>query len=54
MAKSLDEEEVVCEHQDLFSDEIPSLTPKRGINFPIELIPGKIVVLKEPYQMSVP
>ena len=51
---SLDEVEVVWEYEDLFCDEILSLTPKWGTIFSIELIQGEKVVLKEPYKMSVP
>ena len=36
----------------MFPDDIPGLTPKRDIDFTIELVPGVVIVSKTPYRMS--
>ena len=36
----LDLPQVVCEYEDIFSDELPGLPPQRDVEFCIELHPG--------------
>ena len=38
----------------MFPDEIPGLSPKRDIDFTIELVPGAAPVSKTPYRMGTP
>ena len=39
---------------DFFPDEILGITPKRDIDFTIELVPGTAPVSRAPYRMSTP
>eukprot|EP00253_Pinus_taeda_P022926 PITA_22926 len=45
---------VVSEFADVFPEEIPGLSPKRNLDFTIELVPGAAPVSRAPYRMSVP
>ena len=40
MRSDLDLPQVVCEHEDVFSDELPGLPPQRVVDFGIKLHPG--------------
>ena len=42
------------EFSDVFLDEIPWISPKRDIDFTIDLVPGETPVSKTPYRMSTP
>jgi hypothetical protein len=44
---------VVCEYPDIFPDDLPSMPPKRDIEFLIDLLPGTAPITKKPYIMSV-
>ena len=48
----LEDFNVLQEFRDVFLDEIPGLTPKRDIDFTIELVPGEALMSKTPYRMS--
>ena len=50
----LEDYPVLQEFKDVFPDEILGLSPKRDIDFTIELIPGSVPVSKTPYRMSTP
>ena len=43
---------VLQEFKFVFPDEIPGLSPKRGIDITIELVPGAAPMSKTPYRMS--
>jgi len=43
---------VVCEFEDVFPEELPSLPPQRKINFRIELTPNAQPISKTPYYMA--
>ena len=40
--------------KDVFPDEVPGLSPKRDIDFTIELVLGVAPVSRAPYRMSTP
>jgi hypothetical protein len=42
---------VECEFSDVFSDELPGLSPDRDVEFAIELIPGTVSIARRPYRM---
>jgi hypothetical protein len=42
---------VVCDHPDVFPDELPGMPPNRDIEFTIELQPGTAPISKRPYRM---
>jgi hypothetical protein len=42
---------VVCEHADVFPDELPGIPPDWDIEFAIELQPGTTPISKRPYRM---
>ncbi|XP_073133895.1 uncharacterized protein [Henckelia pumila] len=48
----LADDPIVCEFADIFSGEIPGLTPMREIDFSIELVPGTLPISKDPYRMA--
>ena len=50
--RRLEDNQVLQEFKDVFSDEIPGLPPKWDIDFTIELVPGAAPVSKAPYKMS--
>jgi hypothetical protein len=45
---------VLCDFRDMFVDEIPELTPRREIDFSIDLLPGSSPISKASYRMSLP
>lgn len=51
---TLDGIPVIREFTDVFPEEIHGLSPKRNIDFTIELVPGAAPVSQAPYRMSVP
>eukprot|EP00253_Pinus_taeda_P019771 PITA_19771 len=51
---SLNSIPIVQEFTDVFPEVIPSLPPRRNIDFTIELVPGAAPVSRAPYRMSVP
>ena len=42
---------VVCEYEDVFSDELPGLPPHRDVDFVIELHPGTSPISMTPHRM---
>eukprot|EP00253_Pinus_taeda_P029500 PITA_29500 len=51
---TLDNIPVIQEFADVFPEEIPGLSPKRDMEFTIELVPGVASVSQAPYRMSTP
>ncbi|KAA0036931.1 gag-protease polyprotein [Cucumis melo var. makuwa] len=49
---SLSSEPVVREYPDVFSDELPGLSPSREIDFAIKLEPGTDPISRAPYRMA--
>ena len=45
---------ILKEFQDVFAKEIPSLPPKRDLDFTIDLVPGASLVSRAPYRMNTP
>ena len=45
---------ILRDFRDMFVDEIPELTPRREIDFSIDLLPDSTPISKAPYQMSLP
>ena len=43
---------VVCEYEDIFSDELPRLPPYRDVDFTIELRPGTSPIFMTPHRMT--
>ena len=43
---------VVCEYEDVFSDELPGLPPYRDVNFTTELHPGISPTSMTPHRMA--
>ena len=52
MRPDLDLPRVVCEYEDVFSDELPGLPPQRVIDFCIELHPGTSPISMTPHRMA--
>ena len=52
MAKELENPLVVQECDDLFPEELPSLSPERELEFTIDLKPGTEPIARVPYRMS--
>ena len=50
----MEDNQVLQEFKDVFLDEIPGLSPKRDIDFTIELVLGAAPVYKTLYRMSTP
>ena len=48
----LDLPRVVCEYEDIFSDELPGLPPQRVVNFGIELHPSTSPISMTPHKME--
>ena len=44
---------VLKEFEDIFSEEVPRLPPKRNIYFIVDMIPGAVLTSKAPYQMNI-
>jgi hypothetical protein len=51
--KSLEHIRIVCEYQDIFSEELSGMPPDRDIEFSIELLPGTAPISKRAYRMDV-
>jgi hypothetical protein len=51
---SLKDHPTLREYRDVFPEEVPSLPPRRDIDFSIELAPGAVPVSTTPYRMSIP
>ena len=49
---SVDRVPVVCEFQDVFSEELPGLPPEREIEFCIDVVPGTNPISMPPYRMA--
>jgi hypothetical protein len=49
---SLADISVVCEFLDVFPKDLSGLSPKRVVEFAIELVPGTAPISKRPYRMS--
>ena len=49
---TMDQFPILKEFQDVFSDEIPGLPPKRDLEFTIDLNPGYTSISQAPYCMS--
>jgi hypothetical protein len=43
---------VVCEFEDVFSEELPGLPPDRDVEFVINLVPGTALIAQSPYRMA--
>ena len=43
---------VVCEYEDVFSDEVLGLPPHRDVDFVIELHPGTSPIYMTPHRMA--
>ena len=41
---------MVCEYEDIFSDELPGLPPYRDVDFTFELHPGTSLIFMTPYR----
>ena len=52
VSSDLDLPRVVCEYEDVFSDELPGLPPQRVVNFAIELYPGTSPISMTPHRMA--
>ena len=50
-SKSLAKIPVVCEHPDVFPDDLPGMPPDRNLEFAIELQLGTAPISKRPYRM---
>ena len=48
----LDLPRVVCEYEDIFSDELPGLPLQRVVDFGIELHPGTSPISMTPHRMA--
>jgi hypothetical protein len=51
---SLEDHPTLREYRDVFLEEVLGLTPRRDIDFSIELAPGAVPVSRTPYRMSTP
>ena len=52
MRPDLDLPRVVCEYEDVFSDELPGLPSQRVVDFGIELHPGTLPISMTPHRMT--
>ena len=43
---------VVCEYEDVFSEELSGLPPQRDVDFRIELYPGTSPISMTPHRMA--
>jgi hypothetical protein len=43
---------VIEESMDVFLEELPGMSPERGVEFYIDLIPGTAPIAKRPYRMA--
>jgi hypothetical protein len=51
---SLKNHPILREYKDVFLEEVPSLPPRRDINFSIELVPRAVLMSRTPCRMSTP
>jgi hypothetical protein len=51
--KSLEHIRIVSEYRDVFSKELPGMSPGHDIEFSIELLPGTAPISKRDYRMDV-
>jgi Reverse transcriptase (RNA-dependent DNA polymerase). len=49
---TLEEIPIVREYPDVFPDDLPSMPPKRDIEFRMDLVPGTTLIHKRPYRMA--
>jgi hypothetical protein len=49
---NLEDHPILREYKDMFPEEVPSLPPRRDIDFSIELAPGVVPMSRTPYRMS--
>ena len=49
---ALTSEPVVRDYPDVFSEDLPRLSPKREIDFTVELEPSTAPISKAPYRMA--
>ena len=52
MRQELDLPRVVCEYEDVFSDELPGLPLRRDVDFIIELHPRTSPISMTPHRMA--
>jgi hypothetical protein len=50
--KAISDVPVVCEYEDVFPEELPSLPPDRDVEFVINLMPGTAPIAQSPYRMA--
>jgi hypothetical protein len=50
----LEDHSILREYKYVFLEEVPSLPPRRDIDFSIELVPGAVPMSRTPYRMSTP
>ena len=43
---------IICEYLDVFFEEMNGLTPKREIEFTIEVVPGTTPISQTPFRMA--
>ena len=51
---SPDDHPILREYKDMFPEEVSGLSPRRDIDFSIELALGAVPVSRTPYRMSMP
>ena len=44
---------ILKDFKDIFPEEILRLPPKRDMDFTIDLVPGEVPTLKNPYHMNI-
>ena len=49
---NLDLPQIVCEYEDVFSNELPGLSPQRVVDIDIELHPGTSPISMTPHRMA--
>ena len=52
MRPDLDLPRIVCEYEEVFSDELPGLPPERVVDFSIELHPGSLPIFMTLHRMA--
>jgi hypothetical protein len=48
----LENHPILIEYKYVFPEEVPSLPPRRDIDFSIERVPGAVTISRTPYRMS--
>jgi hypothetical protein len=51
---NLENHPILREYKYVFPEEVPSLPPRRDIDFSIERVPGAVTISRTPYRMSTP